>query len=319
MRRVINVSLVLSSLFLLFACDDVLEDDITDDVVTTVSPKDETALEGNSVQFRWEELEGADEYRIQVIEEVNQRSVLDSLVSGSSFTFGLNPGTYNWRIRGENFAYVTAYSFPSSFTLTSSDDLSIQEVFLTSPSDNFYTNKDALIVSWDRVRAATSYTVVVDKTIQGNTATEIQTPDVTDTNFTLNATILSEDAIYTWKVKAVNDNSETNFSTRRILLDTQIPNQPTLSSPTSDANVSTTVTFTWNISGDTGEVQSPITSILEIATDEGFGSIVETVTTNNNSQQLDFADVGDYYWRVKAKDEAGNESTVSEGRKFTVQ
>ncbi len=320
MKRVINIPVILSSLFLCIACDDVLEDDITDDVVTIVSPKDQVDLEGNAVQFVWDALEGAEEYRIQVIEEETQRRVLDSLVPGDSFTYGLNPGAYTWRIRGENFAYVTGYTFPSSFMLSSSDDLSNQIVFQTSPSDNFYTNDNSqIILTWSRLTAATSYTIIVEKTLQGNVSTEIQTPDLTDTNFTLSNVVLSEDAIYTWKVQALNETSETPFSTRRILLDTQVPNQPALTAPANEARVSTTVTFTWNTGSDTGEVQSPISSVLEIATDQGFSNIVETVTTDQLSQQLDFADIGDYFWRVRANDQAGNQGTVSEARQITVE
>ncbi|WP_109852433.1 hypothetical protein [Aquimarina sp. AU58] len=319
MKKIVNIGIVFSSLFLLIACDDVLEEDITDDLVTTVAPKDKSNLDGNSVQFRWDELGDADDYRIQVVEEATQRSVLDSLVKGNNFTYGLNPGEYSWRIRGENFAYTTAYSFPISFTLSVSDDLTNQTVFLTSPSENFYTNKDALILTWDRIQAATSYTVVVDKTIQGNTATEIQTPDLTNNNFTLSSTVLSEDAIYTWKVKGVNDNSETKFSTRKIFLDTQAPNQPTLASPNNDAKGSSPITFTWNIPSDTGEIQSTLSSVIEVATDSGFATIIETVPTSSNSQEITFSNLGDYYWRVRILDQAGNKSIYSEVRKITVE
>lgn len=318
MKKIVSIGIVFSSLFLLIGCDDVLEEDISSDLVTTVAPKDKSNLDGNSVQFRWDELSDADDYRIQVVEEDTQRSVLDSLVEGNNFTYGLKPGSYSWRIRGENFAYTTAYSFPISFTLTASDDLGNQIVFLRSPSENFYTNKDAHILTWDRIQTATTYTIEIDKTIQGNTSTEIQTSDLTNNNFTLNSTILTEDAIYTWKVKAVNDNSETVFTARKIFLDTQNPNQATLASPSNDSKESSPVTFTWNIPGDTGEVQSALSSVLEVATDIGFANIIETISTDTSSQEITFANVGDYHWRVKIVDLAGNYST-SEVRKITIE
>ena len=319
MKKTLSIGVIFSSLLLLIACDDVLEEDITDDLVIAVAPKNKSNLEGNSVQFRWKELSDADDYRIQVVEQDTQTSVLDSLVKGNSFTFGLNPGRYSWRIRGENFAYTTAYSFPIVFTLFTSDDLTNQTVFLTSPSDNFYTNKDALIVTWERILAATTYTIVIDKTIQGNTSTEIQTPDLTDIDFTLNSTILSEDAMYTWKVKAINDNSETQFTTRKIFLDTQVPNQPILVSPTNDAKGSSSITFSWNIPSDIGEVQSTLSSVIEIATDNGFANIIETIATGESSQEVTFTNVGDYYWRVRIVDQADNKSVYSEIRKITVE
>jgi hypothetical protein len=321
MKKIVNISIIFSSLLLLIACDDVLEEDITDDSVTVVAPKDKSNLDGNSVQFRWDELKDADDYRIQVVEQATQRSVLDSLVKGNNFTFGLDPGEYSWRIRGENFAYTTAYSFPISFTLSASDDLTNQDVFLSSPSENFYTKDSNIILTWDRIQTATSYTVVVEKTFQNNTSTEINTPDLTNTDFTLNSTVLSEDAIYTWKVKAVNKNNDTQtkFSTSKIFLDTQAPNQPTLTSPDKDAKESSPITFTWNIPSNTGEVQSKLSSLIEVATDSGFTNIIETISTTSNAQEITFSDVGDYYWRVIIIDDAGNESVESEERKITVE
>ncbi len=319
MKKIVRISVIFSSVILFLGCDDVLEDNITDDIVTAITPKDKTSLEGNSVQFRWEELDGADEYRVQVVEESTQKSVLDSLVSGNMFTYGLNSGEYSWRVRGENFAYVTAYSFPATFTLTSSDDLAIQTLFLTSPTNNFYTNKTTLILTWDRIQAAATYTVEIDKTVQGSTVTEIQTPDIVSNNFTLTETVLSTDAIYTWKVKAVNTTSETQFSERRILLDTQTPNLPTLTSPAADARTSSTVNFTWGLGSDTGEVQSPVSSVLEISTNVDFTSIIDTLPTDTGTQEIVFSEKGDYYWRVKNVDSAGNESAFSTGRKLTVE
>ena len=320
MKKIVNKSMLLISAFFAFtACDDVFEEDITNDIVTTISPENEAVLEGNSVQFRWQELEGADEYRIQVIEVVSQASVLDSLVTGDKFTYGFIPGKYNWRIRAENFAYTTSYGFPSSFDLKSTNDLKLQTLFLTSPSDNFYTNKNNLILTWDKIIAASSYNLVIDKTIQGNTATEIQITDITDTSYTLNSTVMSEDAIYTWKVKAQNENSETEFSTRKILLDSQIPIVPIATSPQDDSVTSSIVNFTWNVGSDSGEVQSELSNVLEIATDSGFATIIQLIKTSLSSQQVEFTETGLYYWRIKTVDAAGNESVYNEIREFTVQ
>ncbi|WAC02703.1 hypothetical protein N7U66_03255 [Lacinutrix neustonica] len=231
MKKLISVSLFTSLLFLIIGCDDVFEEDITNDLVTVSSPQNQSVINGNSVQFKWNALKGAENYRIQVVEENTQRNFLDSLVTGNSFTFNLNPGNYNWRIRAENFAYQTAYNFPTSFSVIFSNDLFTQTVFLNSPSQNFYTNRDTIILTWNNIQAADTYSLEVDKTVQGNTITDFQIGDLTNNSYTLNSTILMEDAIYTWKIKAVNENSETEFSSRQILLDTQVPNQPFLNTP----------------------------------------------------------------------------------------
>jgi len=319
MKKLISISFLAYMMVMTVGCDDVFEEDITNDIVTILSPQNGTVVTGNSVQFRWDSVDGADDYRIQVVEEITQSSSLDSLVTGNDFTFSLTPGEYSWRIKAENFAYQTSYNFPVSFTMVSSDDLAIQTVFLNSPSQDLYTNRDVVILTWDNIQAAETYNLEVDKTIQGNTVTDFQIGDLTSNNYTLNSSVLAEDAIYTWKIKAVNENSETAFSSRRILLDSQTPNQPLLSSPDIDETISDTVDFLWSIGTDSGEVKSPVSSVIEIAVDINFVNIIQTETVNVTSRQIVFSSTGEYYWRVRAIDQAGNESVSSEIRKFTVQ
>ncbi len=319
MKKIINTIVILSTLFLIVRCDDILEEDISNDIVTTVSPENDSTINGNSVQFRWTGLKGASDYRIQVIEESTQKNVLDSLVKGDNFLINLNPGQYNWRIRAENFAYQTAYTFPSSFLLASSTDLSIQTLFLNSPTQDFYTNKSTIIVTWDKIQTATSYTLEIDKTINGTTSTETQIENLTTNSYTIDAAILKDDAIYEWKVKAVNESSETAFSSRKILLDTQSPNQPSLSTPAENAVTKEAVDFVWVLGTDSGEVKSPVTSVIEIATDINFTDIIQTESVDKPSIQINFSTKGIYYWRVKLLDKAGNESNFSKERKFTVE
>lgn len=319
MKRLIKVFFLTSAIMLMAGCDDVFEEDITNDLVVKISPDDDSIITGNSVQFRWEFLENTDDYRIQVVNEEKQRILLDSLVSNNSFILSLNPGKYNWRVRAENFAYTTAYTFPSSFTMVSSEDLSDQTVFLSSPALDFYTNKDTVILTWEVIDAANSYYLEVDKTIQGNTVTDFQLGDISSTNYTLDTSVLEEDAIYIWKVKAVNQDSETSFSSRRILLDRQIPNQPVLTAPSNEETTTDTVNFVWSKGNDIGEVTSPRISVVEIATDINFVTVIRTEEVEDDSTEILFSSNGDYYWRVTTIDLAGNRSVISEVRKFTVQ
>ena len=319
MKRLVSIMSCMSILLYLYSCDDVLEEDITNDKVNILAPVNQSTVSGNTVQFRWEPLDGAEEYSLEVIEMINQQSVLDSLTSSTTVNISMNPGKYQWRVRAENFAYQTAYTFPSAFTIVSSDDLTNQTVFLSSPSIDFYTNTNSVLLTWQPIQTAQTYRVEVDKTLQGNTITAFQVSDLTTTNYTLDASVLDTDAIFTWKVKAINSSSETDFATRRIFLDTQIPNQPTLSTPTADEMTSSQVNFTWTISADAGQVASPQSSILEIATDLNFVNIIQTETVTNNALQQTLSSTGDFYWRVRIRDQAGNESAQSEIRKFTVQ
>ena len=97
--KTLNNTLLIILLFLSFSCDDILEEDITNDNVQTTYPTEGTTFDGNTLQFSWQNLDGADDYRIQIIKN-NQIFEIDSLVSANTLTITLNPGTYQWRIRG---------------------------------------------------------------------------------------------------------------------------------------------------------------------------------------------------------------------------
>ncbi len=319
MKKLINIVALTCVGLAGVSCDDVFEEDISDDIIVTTSPVEGSTIVNNAVQLRWDAIEGTENYRLQVEESALQERFLDSLITGTSFVLNLDPGSYIWRVRGENFGYETAYSKTASFEMEASDDLSNQTIFPNSPSQDYYTNETIILLSWSKIQAATSYDLEIDRTVSGNTITVLQTPDLTVTSQTIDQTIISEDGIYTWKVKGVNETSSTDFSSRRIFIDTEVPASPNLIAPINDERTTNTVSFSWNISADNGIVKSSVSSVLEIASDIGFTNIIKTYRTTNMVQENIFDSDGEYYWRVKAVDDAGNESiTYSEVRKITI-
>lgn len=326
MKRVFKNSRLLSVLaimsFSIWSCDDVLEEDITDDNMTIITPLEGTVINTNITSFQWNALDGADEYRVQVSNDVNA-IVVDSLVTTTSLNYSLTPGSYSWRVKGKNFAYETPYTFPVSFTVEASDDLTGQTVVLLTPSDNIYFNSPTGIqVSWETIAGADSYTFSLDRNLSGSVTSLYTEPNITVSPYTVNDTYVTDDAEYIWKVKALNSTTitETPFSSRSFFLDTQVPNTPTSTNPADNATetVNTEVTFVWDNGTDTGTIQSPITSTLEIASDIGFNTIVQTYPVSNNTQGHTFTATGDYFWRIKNADEAGNESGYSATRKVVI-
>lgn len=308
MKKPINYLILLLCLGL-FACDDILEEDITDDIIQLISPTNGQAIEGNTVNFSWQVLDGADDYRIQIL-NANQSYVLDSLVSTNSFVFNLNPGAYQWRVKGENFAYETQFTFPVNFSVEASDDLTNQTVILQTPSNNLYTNDTDIIITWSSLTTAEHYNVAVVKSLNGQ-ETVFEEANVLSTTFNLPTEVFDVDAEYIWKVKAVNSTSESPYSQRSIFIDRNAPNQPTLVSPTNQQTTTSNVTFNWTNGTDTGNVPSPITNTIEISTDTNFNTITHSATTSNNSYAYEFENTGTYYWRVKSEDSAGNMSDYS--------
>lgn len=319
MKTINKVILLLFSIALI-SCEDILEEDITDKTATTISPQDGAVIESNVVTFQWNTISGADKYRVQVFLQ-NQVMVKDSLVENSNVTLPLPQGNYQWRVRGENFAYQSSYSLTNSFSVQESDDLSTQQVLPSSPSDNAYKNSQNITLSWNALNAADYYELQVVNVTNSNTIV-LQQSNITGTTYALNNSVLSQDAKYQWRVKAVNTTTvtSTQYSSQFFYLDTVIPNQPQNILPANNSAqiLNQPVNFSWSIPADSGTIQSAISYEIEIATDVAFTSIIQTSASASSNFQRSFTTAGDYYWRVRAKDAAGNVGVNSSPFKITV-
>jgi hypothetical protein len=316
--RIIKLLIFFTICAAFISCEDIIEEDITNDLVVITYPQNNQQIESNVVNFQWNELDGASDYRIQV--QSGQFIVLDSLVSSNNFTYELDPGTYKWRIRGENFAYKTEYTFPVEFTLIETGDLSNQQVILVSPSNNIYTQNINPTFSWNGITAASSYDFELLNVTAGNNIVH-QAPGQAGTSYTLPNSVITQDGQFLWRVRAKNADTQTNFTSRTFYIDRTPPNQPQNVSPANDVilNDGTIVNFSWNAPTDTGPVTSSVQFTIQIATDQNFNNIIQTDNTSVSSYQYTFNTVGNYYWRVKSKDLAGNESVQSSFFKIVIQ
>ena len=302
------------------SCEDVLEEDITNDLGNVVAPLDGTVVSGNSVQFLWNTVAGADDYALQIYNQ--GLVVVDSVIAGPPFTIVLNSDTYQWRVKGQNFAYETSFSFPQEFAVESSTDLTNQLVSLTSPTIDFYTNVTTLIFNWEAVANATRYSFELIRITSGGEATVFLQDDLSATTLTLDSGVLGEDAEYRWEVRAINDDNatQTDGATRNFFIDTVTPNVPNLLTPGFEEEflVDATIAFTWSFGTDTGAVMSLITSTYDVAQEESFSTILVSGTTDLTSFSESFSTAGTYYWRVRGEDQAGNVGTYNLNGKFIV-
>ena len=156
----IRFLLLILSGVLLSGCSDFIEEDISNDTVQMIIPQSGATLTSNNVHFKWDELKGADSYRLQLVQpsfSSIQDFLLDSLIANTEFYYILNPGDYEFQIRGENSAYETVYSGPYAFTVDSVSDLSGQSISLVAPLDMYYTNQTDFTASWQNLYAADYY------------------------------------------------------------------------------------------------------------------------------------------------------------------
>ncbi len=317
MRRS-NYVLLLCIGFLIGACDDILEEDISGDEITTLSPTDGETIEGNNVQFLWNTLDGADDYTLQIYDGASL--LVDTTVTQIPYTQAIDPGIYEWRIKASNNAYDTQFTFPRSFEVVTSLDLSNQIVTLNSPTDDLYTNDADLIFSWDSLDAADDYVFELLKVTSSGSITVYLEEGLTGTSVQLDASTIDEDAEYEWQVKARNATSETDFFFRTFFLDTVAPSVPSLLTPAfeEEFTIGEAINFTWNFPSDPGTIDSMVSSEYDISSTEDFSVILQSGSLQTTNLDLSFGTSGTYYWRIRGNDEAGNTGNYNANGKFIV-
>ncbi|QYS89907.1 hypothetical protein [Flavobacterium davisii] len=305
--KVFNSILFLFLAISMIACEDILEKDITTDTLNVLSPKEGTFIESNIVVFQWEALKGANKYHLQ-IEDKKALIIKDTLTSKTALKLSLQPRNYKFKIRGENAGYQSNYTVPISFDVKLPTSLENQLVILKSPSNGFFTNRNNLTLIWDPIKIATSYTLELYDMTNGNLLL-LSKEGITSSTYALDASILKSDALYEWRIKAINTTSATEFSKAAFSLDTTPPNAPQnlLPNNSDSRKVNTTIDFSWKLDSDAGVIKSPIDSyIIEFATDIDFTKNFESQITTITSYQKKMTSTGTYFWRVKSKDKAGN-------------
>ncbi|WP_347067462.1 hypothetical protein [Flavobacterium sp. WV_118_3] len=318
MRTISKIALFLVAVFM-SSCEDILEKDISNSTVQATYPLNAAVVQSNVVNFQWNKMDGAKTYRVQVY-DVHQSLIAEKETEDLHLEQELPSGQYQWRVRGENFAYQSQYTFPISFSTQITEDLTNQLVVLSSPDSDIYTNLATMTLSWQSLQAATNYSAEVVNTSTGQSV--YSNTNLTATSISLDNVALTSDGVYQWKVQAMNSNNstQTQFSTRKFNIDRVNPNQPQNTTPANNATLSINqqITFSWTISQDSGTVQSPISYVLQFSDNQSFSNITQQFDVTSTSFQQTFTTAGTYYWRVKAKDKAGNEGTYSAGFKIVL-
>lgn len=317
-RFLILVLIIASSLQ---SCKDFIEEDITNQKVNLIIPQNNYTTPNRTIQFKWDEIDGASDYSIQIVSPSFSNIIsftVDSIVSNSTVYFNLTPGEYEWRVKANNYNSSTLYSLPYKLTIDTSSDLVNQSVMLTSPTNGFVSNLITQIFSWQAIDVADDYDFILKLGNDFNTGTTILSSyDMTSNQYTTNSLNEGE---YVWGVRAKNGiPSLTSYSTFDFYIDTTKPQQVNLVSPANNYsdNDSTSISFSWNRPSDIGIYQSNITDIFEVYSDSLI-TLYDTLMTSGANTSYTFNQTGTYFWRVISKDEATNESLPSAARKITI-
>lgn len=308
-NRYIMPLLIAMGIFVM-GCEDMIEENMEKKTVTIVSPPNNYTTTDLSITFQWDEVEGADQYNLQVWNSNGIRllnTYIDTTMYDYTFPYF---DTFTWKVRAENTATESPYT-TYTIIVDSTDDLSTTTLFLDSPSDNYFSSDFDVVFKWDAVYSAEDYRVeLLDLNQNLIDNSMITTDDSLEYTF-------STEGDYIWRVRAQNASSNTQYSSRYITIDATAPNTPSLIYPVAgDTVIAVPFSMSWNRWGETG---SPITDSLFVASDSLFTTIVVSEAVSDSSYSFtSTVNDGAYYWYVRSMDAAGNESSNSDTSKFVI-
>mgnify|MGYP000456693547 CR=1 FL=1 len=295
-------------------CTDLIEQNLENESIHVLSPRDSLISSNISQKFYWESSSPNTSARIQIVNpNFNQINffIVDTLVSGNQFEINLSPNEYEWRIRLENSVYSSEYQYYKIF-IDSSDNLNTQKLLISFPSNNqIFTKTDSIFFAWNPIIGALQYEYKVEDFNSQN----VQNGVLADTSLLLDSNIVQ--GTYQINIRGQNTFTNTAFTKLQFVVDTAAPQTPIITFPINNQILNSGLTrLEWNT------FSSPVTP--------EFDSIYFFVNQNSNTilskhyvGQDTFFDTiissGMYYWSIKRFDQAGFSSNFSERNRFFVQ
>jgi len=261
--------------------------------------------------FNWNAVSGATSYTFQLDTDQNFTTpiTVDQTVTTTSYTVSNLPiGTYYWHVRANNSAGSSVYTTTRSAIVNTG--ITIPTIpTLALPVNGAQNQPTTVLLDWNDVMGATSYRAQV--TLANGTVIADQ---INLTTSSLQVSSLQNNTIYYWRVNATNTAGTSDWSQTWDFITTlgiTIPVTPMLISP---VNNSTGAQL--NQLSSWGSVSGAVSYDFQISSSSNFLVLVFSQNTSNtyaNAQNLQYAMT--YYWRVCAKNTAGN-SAWSEIRSF---
>jgi surface antigen len=268
-----------------------------------VSPENKWLATSPTITFTWQAAENAASYQFQIANTRNFASLYQDITAGglSQTVTGLKwTPVYYWRVRALN-AEGVAGSWSSVWTIQITGPAAPMQI---SPNDRAVTNDTTPTLAWNAVAGVTGYQIhlAYDKNFNYRIA------DVHQGELSWTAPVL-KDGTYYWRVRGYGANQfhGTWSKTWRVTVDTVGPQAPKLRTPRYYASTTDPrPAFNW------GGVRGAVQYQLQIDNNSDFGSLVFN-KSGITSARYDLVEPDPalshgtwYYWRVRAKDKAGN-------------
>lgn len=322
MRSRLNIhpSLLLCCLVsLCTSCSDLFEKDISEEEVVLLGPADDKTLHSGTIEFWWEEVDGATRYELEVVRgsfKTPEALEVDSTISSNIFQLYLAAGYYEWRVTAKNensssVSQVFQLGVDSAFSLNN------EKVVLLYPALSDCISSNTILFRWVDLQVP-GVRYLLDVRLgtfdEGLTVYSFET-DLNQQSVTLDGDF---EGSLSWGVRAVNDEGASPFSSYTFDFDRTSPEKVTLDEPVNgDTVTGVNIAFNW-----TGKPASgcPETDSIIIYTDSAAtqAEVKDKQAAGVNSYTTDL-EPGDYWWQVFRLDGAGNISPGSGLRKLYVE
>ncbi len=296
----------LTLFLLLTGCSDIFVEDLEQEHLPVHIPQQQHVYPAGLIEFWWEQVLDSDRYYIQLVKpsfDLPESLLLDTLVVSTKFKWSLLPGPHELRIKACNSATCTEWN-TIPFLVDSLVDYSQQTILLLSPTDSIRSGLTS-IFTWIPVHGTVYYHVQILNAGSGQMLEEDSTQQP------LFSYLFPGEGLFQFKVRGLNAVAATQFSEKKLRIDTTRPSPPTLISPADSAiQTGPDILFKWTLS-EAG------LSWLELSADSLFSST--TVVETSDSSASTGLSPGTSYWRVRTEDLAGNQSGYSQRRVLYVQ
>jgi hypothetical protein len=297
-----------------------------------ISPPNGINTNNNTPTFRWENLQPADTYDLQVDNDNDWTNVTYSyigLASNSYTPFSPYPdGLYYWRVRQTRTGATGPWSEIWIFRI---DTRAPAAPVLVSPRDGENLNDDTPFLDWEPVTTQADgtpeYALPVTYEIQVSNVSDFSNIVWSDNRFTSDnreVSIQLPDNVYYWRVRAWDNagNVGSWSAVRSFRIDTVAPPAPVLDYPTGSVWTNGAPNLQWHLT--VTENSKPIKYRIQIRLSAGSYSSpvrdvwVEGDETENWIVTPEITTEEVYYWHVMAVDNAGNASPWSAEESFKV-
>jgi hypothetical protein len=283
-------------------------DTVKPDKIMLNSPADMFPTNDTTPEFKWFAVSGAQFYEFEldntsdftppVVESKTDLTVL-------SYNTSAQPqGIYFWHVRAKDAAgNLGDWSDSRQIQIDTEPPFS---PVLRTPDDNTETNDTTPEFDWEDAAGAKFYEIQVDNNAN------FSSPEAADTTLQTSVYVVPNalsDGAYKWRVRSRDaaGNKSAWAGPRTVTIRTTRPNPPQQQTPENGKAINdNTPKFDWStVSGTTYDLQVDNNSDLQSP------EINLRDLTNSEHQVLNSLPDGTYYWRVRARDAAQNESDWS--------